>query len=494
MKSLGFLILLLCVPSFGILPLPYSIEAIEEDAPKVEVARDPKNIEAYNELFHQSKKRELELPHFEAQPNALGYTANTTFAVPPELKERVHFWKKIYSEFSTAQAVIHDSDYPEIIYGVIDVGRYTSEHSVLSYRKRMKMMNRMLRDEKEKYLHQLLKLHHSQSDLASIPSDLLPLFRKFESVREKNKFLAASGRIRAQLGQRDKVVQGFLFGGRYFNKMMEIFAERGMPQELTRLPLVESAFNLNARSKVGASGIWQFMRSTGKMYLRIDRYVDERNDPIAATYGATALLRENYEALGSWPLAISAWNHGREGIARAMRQLSTNSLPHIIKHYQSRSFGFASSNFYSEFLAMLEVEKEYREHFGKLVVDSPLEFGEMTVVDEIRFHDIAKDCQMDSRELRVYNPGLTDYAVSQRTYLPRGLRLRFPTEKKAECLSSRKLLAKNGFNTAHHIKPFPKAKLVAKITRNPKSVKPKRVAKVQKRARSRGLVRIARSR
>jgi membrane-bound lytic murein transglycosylase D len=432
MKYWVILSLCLTVSAFGILPLPYNLET-EDDGDQIETSRDPRSIEAYNELFHHSKKRELELPSFGTQERALGYQSGG-FAVPQEMRARVDFWKRIYTEFTTSQALLHDSENPEIVYDVVNVERY--KHSP-------KAMNRFLRDEKERYVQKLIKLHELQSRPAEIPADLFPLFKKFEDVRGRNRFVAAAERIRAQVGQRDKVVQGYLFGGRYFHKMMEIFAQQGLPLELTRLPLVESAFNLNARSKVGASGIWQFMRSTGKMYLKIDRYIDERNDPIAATYGAARLLRENFEVLGSWPLAVTAWNHGREGMARAMRQLASNSLPHIIRHYQSRSFGFASSNFYAEFLAMLEVERDYRKHFGKLLVDDPLEFDEVTVVDEIRFRDIAKDCGMDPRELRVYNPGLTDYAISARTHLPRGFRLRLPIEKRKECLSSRKLLSKN---------------------------------------------------
>lgn len=437
------LILMLSVFSaiaLAILPLPYPTEiAMEDEETEGQLLRDPKTIEAYNELYLHSLKKEMELPTFDHQSDALGYEEGT-FSVPPELKTRVDFWKKIYSQYTSSQALLHDSDFPEVVYTVLNIERFTKEDG-RTYRARMRSMNRYFKEEKEKIAYQLRRLHTLQSEPGNIPSDLLPLYRKFADITEENRFLEASHRIRAQVGQRDRVVQGFLFGGRYFHRMMDIFRSKGIPLQLTRLPLIESTFNLNARSKVGASGIWQFMRSTGKHYLRIDRYIDERNDPISATYGAAELLRQNYEALGSWPLAVTAWNHGREGMLRASRSLATTDLHEIIKRYKSRSFGFASSNFYCEFLAMLEVEREYRKYFGKLMVDSPLEFSEATVVEEVSFHEIASECKMDARELRVYNPGLTDRAVSEKTRMPKGLRLRLPTEKIKDCLSSRKLLA-----------------------------------------------------
>ena len=106
-----------------------------------------------------------------------------------------------------------------------------------------------------------------------------------EKVAEPNKYLNAAHyrRLRSQLGQKDRFLEGYIASGRYLPTMEKIFAAEGLPWELTRLPFVESSFNLAARSKVGASGIWQFMRSTGRLYLKIRGELDERNDPIRAT-------------------------------------------------------------------------------------------------------------------------------------------------------------------------------------------------------------------
>lgn len=431
------LFVLMCPLSFGILPLPYPIDAQdEESALFTEPDRDPKSIQAYSELFSGGKAREMELPSFGEQIAALGYQPNETFKVTPELKPRVDFWKKVYAEYTSNQALIHDYENPEIIYEVVDISKWAADES-LSYRKRMKLINKFLKDRKAAISANLKLLHESHTEPSSLSVELFSLFKKFEGIKDQDKFLTASKRVRAQIGQRDRIVRGFFYGGRYFQKMMEIFERRGLPKELTRLPLVESAFNLAARSKVGASGIWQFMRSTGKLFLHIDKTIDERNDPLSATGAAAELLKQNYDSLGTWPLALTAYNHGREGMARAVRAVGTTDLHTIINNYKSSTFGFASSNFYSEFLAILEVEREYRRHFGKLKVDSPIEFEEMIIVDDIRFSQIATNCGVTEMILSEYNPSLTDAVVNGRTKIPAGFRLRIPPKSKEKCQSQR---------------------------------------------------------
>ena len=102
--------------------------------------------------------------------------------------------------------------------------------------------------------------------------------------------------------------------------MQQIFRDRSLPIELTYLPIVESSYDINARSNVGALGMWQFMRATGRQYMRVDRSIDERRDPIESTRAAAAFLQQSYETLGNWPLAITAYNYGPGGMSRAVRQ------------------------------------------------------------------------------------------------------------------------------------------------------------------------------
>ncbi|NBY19451.1 lytic transglycosylase domain-containing protein [bacterium] len=409
-----FLALIFSLQSFALIPIPYSLES----------------------------QREKELPDFGHQSGALGYKSQETFKVPPELKTRVDFWKRVYTEWTSSQAVLHDSEYPELTYLVLDISPYT-ESSHISYPKRMAAMNRFFKAEKEKIASQLRQLQTFKETDSSMPVELIALKKKFEPIKEKNKYLNAIKRMRAQVGQRDHIVKGFIYGGRYFNEMMKIFEQRRIPKELTRLPLVESAFNLNAKSKVGASGIWQFMRNTGKQYLRIDKTMDERNDPITATKAAAQLLKENYEALGSWPLAITAYNHGRSGIARAVRSVGSQELHHIIKNHESPTFGFASQNFFSEFLAILEVEREYRKHFGKMLVDPPIENERVLILKASPIVEISNRCGISPKEISYYNPALTDRVIIGKTNIPKGFKLRVPVGNGELCIRPKKSITQN---------------------------------------------------
>ena len=124
------------------------------------------------------------------------------------------------------------------------------------------------------------------------------------------RFRQAHDGVRFQLGQADRFREGLLRSGTWEGHIAEVFAERGLPPELAALPHVESSFDPTAYSKVGAAGLWQFMPATGRRYLRIDDAVDERLDPFRATEAAAQLLDFNYRFLGSWPLALTAYNHG----------------------------------------------------------------------------------------------------------------------------------------------------------------------------------------
>jgi membrane-bound lytic murein transglycosylase D len=130
---------------------------------------------------------------------------------------------------------------------------------------------------------------------------------------------------------------------------------------------------------VGAAGLWQFMRSTGRRYMRIDRSVDDRLDPFRSTEAAAQLLGYNYRVLGTWPLAITAYNHGTAGMLRAKETLGTDDIVTIVRHYNSRTFGFASRNFYVSFLAALDIDHNPDKYFSGVPKQSEAEFHVVSV-------------------------------------------------------------------------------------------------------------------
>src|SRR5437763_250276 len=148
--------------------------------------------------------------------------------------------------------------------------------------------------------------------------------------------------VRFQLGQADRFRAGLIRSGAWETHIAQVLANLGLPAELAVLPHVESSFNPAAYSKVGAAGLWQFMRSTGRRYMRIDSAVDDRLDPFRSTEAAAQLLAYNYRVLGTWPLALTAYNHGTAGVRRAKETLGTDDIVRIVRSYNSRTFGFAS--------------------------------------------------------------------------------------------------------------------------------------------------------
>ena len=153
--------------------------------------------------------------------------------------------------------------------------------------------------------------------------------------------LRSRKRVRAQRGVKERFATGLELSRRYLEQMQEIFREEGLPVELTYLPLVESSFNIRARSPAGAVGIWQFMRTTGRRYLRVNRSVDERRDPLESTRAAAQLLKENYAIFGDWPLAITAYNHGREGIMRAVSKVGSDIMRSAGTSFAASATSFA---------------------------------------------------------------------------------------------------------------------------------------------------------
>ena len=130
-------------------------------------------------------------------------------------------------------------------------------------------------------------------------------------------YSAAAQNLRVQEGLREDFHDGLLRSRYYKPSMERIFRSAGLPPELVTLASVESGFHGGSRSSAGAVGIWQFTRDTGKQYMKITRYHDDRLIPDRETVAAAKLLRSNYDTLGDWPLAITAYNYGTGGVARA---------------------------------------------------------------------------------------------------------------------------------------------------------------------------------
>ena len=274
------------------------------------------------------------------------------FPKPPLLEAQVQFWKQIYTTYGVGDFVLHDRENLGVIYGVAHVGGTTNQARAEQLAK--PEIDRL----RKKYGDILTRLAQGAAPETLGPEGV-EVARLWGCPCAPETLQRAAGNMRVQEGLRERVAEGLYRAKTLIPRIVAILHQHQLPLELAALPLVESSFNPEARSKAGAVGLWQFIRPTGKKYLTITRRRDDRRDPIRATEAAAHLLRNNYAVLGSWPLAIVAYNHGHAGIQTASVVVGSKSIEDIVTRYNGSRFGFASKNFYPEFLAALEVVRPY---------------------------------------------------------------------------------------------------------------------------------------
>jgi membrane-bound lytic murein transglycosylase D len=153
--------------------------------------------------------------------------------------------------------------------------------------------------------------------------------------------------------------------------------------------------------------------------------VFERRDPILSTVAATKLLKLNFEALQSWPLAITAYNHGTQGMKRAKKRHG-GSIVDVINDYRSRTFGFASKNFYAKFLAALHVIRNKRKYFPNVVFDKPLNLSSVVFKDFVHIDSVTTHFNMTRDEIAKYNPALRGPVISGQKRIPRNFTFQAP--------------------------------------------------------------------
>ena len=274
-------------------------------------------------------------------------TSDNKFPEYQAIRNNVTFWEKIYSEYSINSAVLHDQIDLTKIYTVIPL---VSEDLPGA----REINNNRMGAVKEKYSQILLRLSSGQPPETR---DEQRVANMFQGPNARRNMQFASDNIRAQTGQKERFLEGVQRSIKYMPRIKQIFQNYGLPADLAYLPHVESSFNIDAYSKCGAAGMWQFTRGTGKQYMRIDNDVDERRNPLKSTHAAAQLLQKNFDSLGSWPLAITAYNYGTAGMVRAKD--AHGSYENIFRHYEEGYFKFAARNFYSEFLAARNIAKRY---------------------------------------------------------------------------------------------------------------------------------------
>ncbi len=184
-----------------------------------------------------------------------------------------------------------------------------------------------------------------------------------------------------------------------FEEALEAY---GLPLELKYLPVIESALNPLATSRVGAAGLWQFMVATGKQYgLEVNSLVDERRDPIKSSYAAAQYLRDLYKIFGDWSLVIAAYNCGPENINKAIHRAGGEAdywkiYPYLPKETRGYVPAFIAANY---------VMNYYCEHnICPMRTQLPAKTDTIIVSRDVHLRQIAEVCGVDIDELRTLNP------------------------------------------------------------------------------------------
>ncbi|MBD64637.1 MAG: hypothetical protein CME62_05495 [Halobacteriovoraceae bacterium] len=346
--------------------------------------------------------------------------------IDERFRKRVDFWKKVYTEIDSKSAFIHDKEDLTIIYKKVKLKANNYRQRSRSAYKEVKKVRRLLRSI---YKKRMKNLTQAEKEIV-----------KIAGLKTATDARRAINRVRSQYGLKDNYFIGLKRSHRYLDYIKKVFAQYNLPKELIYLPHVESSFNYRAYSKVGAAGIWQFMRSTGRMFgLKFTYVIDERRDPFKATVAAAKLLRSNYDRIKNWPLAITGYNHGIRSMERALKKVGSGEIADIIEKYDGRRFGFASKNFYATFIATVEISQDPSRYFPEFKKPEPFTYSSIPLPKSLTVKQILKATRLNPNDLKLYNPAIRSIAYRTSLQIPKGYDLQLPSIGEEE---KKNLLAK----------------------------------------------------
>lgn len=349
--------------------------------------------------------------------------ANDAFPEPPQLQSDIQFWLDVFTDYGVDEGVLHDSRELGVVYARLpmpaELSRRERQRRVDVERQQLRSILQTLADGK-------------RTQLSDEESRVLALWPDDVSAAALQR---AIGQIRYQQGLKERFRQGLERSGLWRDHVHDEFARLNLPLEIAALPHVESSYNPAAVSHVGASGIWQFTRSTGRRFMRVDHVIDQRNDPFAATTAAAQLMAHNYSITGNWPMAITAYNHGLGGVRRAMREFGDTAYVDILRNYKGRAFGFASRNFYVAFLAAKKVDTDPQRYFPGVFRQSPITYSTTVLEQHVSSEALSESLGIPIAVLAEHNRDVQPIVWQGTKHLPKAYQLRLPQHLLEESLS-----------------------------------------------------------
>lgn len=339
------------------------------------------------------------------------------------LENKIGFWKDVFIGYSQLQTVVHSTEYPHKILRVLDFRGDATTMSPIQ----LDNHRRKAEQDARAAMDTLLKsVHAKRAAPQTMTAEERRIYDLFSDVRSDNRFQVARETVRTQRGIKERTETALQTSERYLPYMEQIFASYGLPKQLTRLPIVESSFNVEAYSRSHAAGVWQFIPTSAKIYMRLDEVVDDRRDPWTSTDAAARHLRDDYALLQDWPLAVTAYNHGRYGISRGLKSVNGTSLMDLIERSTHSRWGFAGKNYYAEFLAAVEIEREWRARHDRPAGLDPIDFEVVETKHYLPYSTLRRLSGGDDALFRKLNPAYRPEVIDGKLYVPPGHLIRVP--------------------------------------------------------------------
>jgi len=363
-----------------------------------------------------------------------------TFSCPTSLLPRVGFWVEVFSRWDTNTAIFHDKENPHRVYSTINRSQGCRKSrkgdSVDRERKRLKRTLNSIASR----LKSGTALSRSQQKIADLFSD------QTASATVSAEIASAADRVRCQSGNQDRMREALTQFQLYRPTILDALESQNLTPELQYLPFVESAFNPEALSHVGAAGLWQIMPQTGRtLGLTVNNAVDERYDPTSATYAAALYFRNSVDDLSETafengysvaakdlnPFVITSYNYGVRGMERAVKQVGLN-YERLLTEYKSPNFQTAVKNFYASFLAARHVAKNSEQFFGVIESDQSqrvYSFNRVTLKRGTSAKRLVRSLQVEADILKRLNPALKKVVWQNKALVPKGFTLKLPFQE-----------------------------------------------------------------
>lgn len=379
------------------------------------------------------------------------------FPVSPYFYPTVNFWFMIYTQFTSNHVVIHDKTNLKLIYKVLD---FSSLHAKKLSRNILYVLQQKITSERIQEIKSHLKfLTYNPFSLGPEAKSIYRMLKEAEVPIPtlKNKriqfFKTLAENIRAQTGQKNFIKEGIVRSLPFKPFLKKYFTAHNLPTELLAIPFLESSFNPKAESKVGALGAWQFMPLISSYYVpkkSLNPEFDYRSNVGVISVAAAFLMKENYQIMKSWDLAVTAYNSGTKHLLKTKKILNPKkikiNLEQVIRHSDSQHFGFASKNFYSEFLALVHALAYEEELFDEIHKND-----RHNVEDMLTFH--LTKCQLK------LDKSLSDDQLDDVLFHNHHINQNKLAYQKATIIAAKIELPKNKFlklNMDHLVKKMPK--------------------------------------